>query len=470
MSNIVVVEEAVKHYQRGVEEVRAIDGVNLQISQGDFLAVVGRSGSGKTTLLNLIGCVDRPTGGRVTVHGMETGDLSERALATIRSTTIGFVFQHFFLIPTLTATENVMVPGRFCAKRNDDLVHGLINTVTHRERRCAAPARRATEAYSVSTSQGAERSGRGCSGARMPSYLWGSALESRAKKLLDLVGLADRADHLPHELSGGEMQRVALARALINEPAILLADEPTGNLDTRSAEEIADIFGELNEGGLTIVVVTHSTELTGNATRVVHLLDGKIVEEELVRPAPVLEREPESQSEPVAVPEYMPSSLVSRRWGSPVLAVPMVLLGAFLFATAFMPWIGKFNGYRLMDQGFFVVRFYSDNNLTRIYTTKPAVILTGVWPIALGVLLFAAGILFLFNLQRIGRWSAMAIGLCGTAVAANDILMINNRLGPGIPVEYGLWFLLVVGIAALAFGVLLIYTKRYRPVARDQES
>jgi len=415
MSNIVVVEEAVKHYQRGVEEVRAIDGVNLQISQGDFLAVVGRSGSGKTTLLNLIGCVDRPTGGRVTVHGMETGDLSERALATIRSTTIGFVFQHFFLIPTLTATENVMVPGRFCAKRNDDL-------------------------------------------------------ESRAKKLLDLVGLADRADHLPHELSGGEMQRVALARALINEPAILLADEPTGNLDTRSAEEIADIFGELNEGGLTIVVVTHSTELTGNATRVVHLLDGKIVEEELVRPAPVLEREPESQSEPVAVPEYMPSSLVSRRWGSPVLAVPMVLLGAFLFATAFMPWIGKFNGYRLIDQGFFVVRFYSDNNLTRIYTTKPAVILTGVWPIALGVLLFAAGILFLFNLQRIGRWSAMAIGLCGTAVAANDILMINNRLGPGIPVEYGLWFLLVVGIVAFAFGALLSYTKRYRPVARDQES
>jgi len=415
MSNIVVVEEAVKHYQRGVEEVRAIDGVNLQISQGDFLAVVGRSGSGKTTLLNLIGCVDRPTGGRVTVHGMETGDLSERALATIRSTTIGFVFQHFFLIPTLTATENVMVPGRFCAKRNDDL-------------------------------------------------------ESRAKKLLDLVGLADRADHLPHELSGGEMQRVALARALINEPAILLADEPTGNLDTRSAEEIADIFGELNEGGLTIVVVTHSTELTGNATRVVHLLDGKIVEEELVRPAPVLEREPESQSEPVAVPEYMPSSLVSRRWGSPVLAVPMVLLGAFLFATAFMPWIGKFNGYRLMDQGFFVVRFYSDNNLTRIYTTKPAVILTGVWPIALGTLLVAAGVLFLFNLQRIGRWSAMAIGLSGGAIAANDILMIRNRLGAGVPVEYGLWVLLGTGIAALAFGVLLIYTKRYRPVARDQES
>jgi len=415
MSNIVVVEEAVKHYQRGVEEVRAIDGVNLQISQGDFLAVVGRSGSGKTTLLNLIGCVDRPTGGRVTVHGMETGDLSERALATIRSTTIGFVFQHFFLIPTLTATENVMVPGRFCAKRNDDL-------------------------------------------------------ESRAKKLLDLVGLADRADHLPHELSGGEMQRVALARALINEPAILLADEPTGNLDTRSAEEIADIFGELNEGGLTIVVVTHSTELTGNATRVVHLLDGKIVEEELVRPAPVLEREPESQPEPVAVPEYMPSSLVSRRWGSLVLAAPMVLLGALLFATAFMPWIGKFNGYRLMDQGFFVVRFYSDNNLTRIYTTKPAVILTGVWPIALGTLLVAAGVLFLFNLQRIGRWSAMAIGLSGGAIAANDILMIRNRLGAGVPVEYGLWVLLGTGIAALAFGVLLIYTKRYRPVARDQES
>jgi len=414
MSNIVVVEEAVKHYQRGVEEVRAIDGVDLRISQGDYLAVVGRSGSGKTTLLNLIGCVDTPTSGRVTVHGMETGGLSERALATIRSTTIGFVFQHFFLIPTLTATENVMVPGRFCAKRDDDL-------------------------------------------------------ESRAKKLLDLVGLADRADHLPNELSGGEMQRVALARALINDPAILLADEPTGNLDNRSAEDIADIFGELNEGGLTIVVVTHSTELTGNATRIVHLQDGKIIEEEQVRPAPILEREPESQPEPVVVPEYMPSSLVSRRWGSPLLAIPMVLLGALMFATAFMPWLGKFSGYGLTDQGFFVVRFYSDNNLTRIYTMKPAVILSGVWPMVLGSLLVVAGVLFLLNLQRTGRWSAIAIGLCGTVVATIDILMIRNRLGSGIPVEYGLWFLLGTGIATLAFGVLLGYTKRYRPATRDQE-
>ena len=238
MNSIIEVEEAVKKYRRGVEEVRAVDGVDLRISPGDYLAIVGRSGSGKTTLLNLIGCLDRPTSGRVTVHGMETGELSEKALATIRSTTIGFVFQHFFLIPTLTALENVMVPGRFCARHNGDL-------------------------------------------------------ESRARQLLERVGLAERADHLPSELSGGEMQRVALARALVNDPAILLADEPTGNLDSRSADDIAAIFRELNEDGLTIVVVTHGDELTADSTRIVHLLDGRVVEEERLRPAVVPARDTE---------------------------------------------------------------------------------------------------------------------------------------------------------------------------------
>ncbi|MEW6552901.1 MAG: ABC transporter ATP-binding protein [Actinomycetota bacterium] len=408
MNDIVVIADAVRTYPRGVEEIRAIDGVDLSIERGDFVAVVGRSGSGKTTLLNLIGCVDLPTEGKVTVHGVETGNLPDKALATIRSTTIGFVFQQFFLIPTLTALENVMVPGRFRAGGNGDL-------------------------------------------------------KTRARELLDMVGLADRVDHLPHELSGGEMQRVALARALINDPAILLADEPTGNLDTRSAQQIAEIFEELNARGLTIVVVTHSPELTGNARRVLQLQDGKFVADERMKPVPVREaqRPGEDEPEPLTVPRYMPSSLKRRNWGSPAAAAAMVLLGALTLTTAFMPFIGKFSGIDLMERGFFAVEFYVDNYLTRIIASEPATILTGLWPLVLGLLLAAAGVLFLFNLQRIGRWSALAIGVCATAVAAVDILMIQNRLGEGVAVEYGLWVLLGAGIATVVLAAMLFVLARY---------
>ena len=321
MIEIVVVEEAVKTFQRGAEEVLAIDGVSLRIAQGEFLAVVGPSGSGKTTFLNLVGCLDRPTTGRVNVHGMETGELTERALATIRSTTIGFVFQQFFLVPTLTAVENVMVPGRFCAKHTNNLA-------------------------------------------------------LRAKYLLDLVGLANRADHLPHELSGGEMQRVALARALINEPEILLADEPTGNLDTKSSDVIASIFKELNEGGLTIVVVTHNPDIAANATRTVHLHDGRIVKEQQVRPAPVRLQEHERLPETITVPEYMPASLKKRKWGSPRLAGLLALLGAAMSAVAFMPFVEKQPGQWSTSSNIFTVSIYRGNNLTKTYYGKPAVLLT----------------------------------------------------------------------------------------------
>ncbi|OFW59144.1 MAG: hypothetical protein A2W01_06735 [Candidatus Solincola sediminis] len=408
MNEIVRVEQAVKKYHRGAEEVRAVDGVTLEIPQGDFLAVVGRSGSGKTTLLNLMGCVDRPSSGAVTVHGLETGQLSERALATIRSTTIGFVFQHFFLMPTLTAVENVMVPGRFCAKRNGDL-------------------------------------------------------RSRAMELLDMVDLGDRANHLPHELSGGEMQRVALARALINEPAILLADEPTGNLDTKSAGQIAAIFEELNRGGLTIVVVTHSAELTGNAARIIHLSDGKIVDEQRLRPLPVSERVQAGEpDEKAAVPEYMPSSRKKRRWGSPAVATLMVLLGAWISASAFLPFIGKFSGYQLVDRGLLSVRFYKENNLTRVYTGEAAVILTGLWPLVLGLLLVAAAVLFLLNFQRISRWSAIVIGSSCALISGINVYMIGNRLGPNVSVEYGVWILFAAGITTLVLGVLLVLAKGVR--------
>jgi putative ABC transport system ATP-binding protein len=433
MSDIVRVQDVVRLYERGVEEVHAIDGVTMDISQGEYLTVVGRSGSGKTTLLNLIGCIDKPTSGRVTVHGVDTEDLSDRALATLRSTTIGFVFQQFFLISTLTAVENVKVPSRFCARNNGNL-------------------------------------------------------EERAMELLELVGLADRADHRPHELSGGEMQRVALARALINEPAILLADEPTGNLDTGSAEQIAAIFKELNDRGLTIVVVTHSAELSGQATRQVQLLDGKIVEDLRLQPIPSLKpgpvpvKEPEAGREPagasdrehaerggrerkplsVPIPEYMPSTLKRREFGHPAVAAAMVITGVVMAAAAFMPFVGQFSGFGLMDQGWFLVSLHKGGYLTRNFLGKPAVIFTGAWPIILGALLVAAGVAFLMNRQRLACWSAIFIGALATTLAAVSLLTISSRLGPEIAGKSGYWVFLGAGVVSLVLGVLLLAIQAFR--------
>lgn len=400
MNDIVQIQDAVRLYKRGVEEVHAIDGVTMDISQGEYLTVVGRSGSGKTTLLNLIGCIDKPTSGKVTVHGVETEELSDKALAMLRSTTIGFVFQHFFLIPTLTAVENVMVPGRFCAKKNGDL-------------------------------------------------------KDRARDLLDLVGLADRADHLPHELSGGEMQRVALARAMINEPAILLADEPTGNLDTGSAEQIAAIFEGLNEGGLTIIVVTHSLELSEKATRQVQLRDGRIIDDLRLQPVPSLESvaealeepqaekelvsvadstlveavEAESKPESITIPEYMPTTLKRREFGHPAVAAFILIIGAFMASAASMPFIGKFSGIDLLDLGWFVVPLHRSGHLTRSFSGEPALLFTGTWPIVFGALLVVAGIAFLMNRQRLARWLVMLIGVTAVIMAVVSIVMISSRLG-----------------------------------------
>ena len=151
------------------------------------------------------------------------------------------------------------------------------------------------------------------------------------------------------------------------------------------------------------------------------------------------------------------------------MAAAMVLAGAVMLASTFMPWLGKFSGYGLLDRGIFSAEFYAEGNLTRIYTVKPAVILTGLWPMILGTLLIAAGILFLFNLQRIGRWAAMVIGLCAVVIATIDILMIRNRLGPDVAVQRGLWILLAAGVAACVLGVLLIPLRRDRPSPRDPE-
>lgn len=223
MSNqIVELAEVRKTFRRGSEQIAALDGVTLSIAGGEFVAVVGPSGSGKTTLLNMVGCVDKPDGGTVRVDDLEVSELPESALTKIRGQKIGFVFQQFFLLPTLTVEENVQLPVLFA--------------------------------------------GNGQTGPK------------RVVDLLERVGLSGRAKHLPSQLSGGEMQRVAIARALINQPKLLLADEPTGNLDSHNAEAILDIFRELNAGGLTVVIVTHNTDLAAEANRVIHMKDGKVQE------------------------------------------------------------------------------------------------------------------------------------------------------------------------------------------------
>ena len=218
-NKIIELKNVRKSYKRGIEEVHAIDGVDLDISAGEFISVIGPSGSGKTTFLNIIGCVDRPTGGTVRIDSRDVTHEKEESLAKIRKETIGFVFQQFFLIPTLSVLENVQVPGMFA--RNKKRIE-------------------------------------------------------RAKELIELVGLTKRIDHRPSQLSGGEMQRAAIARSLINSPKILLADEPTGNLDIKNAHMIYDIFEQLNARGLTVVVVTHNTKLAEQSRRIIRMEDGKI--------------------------------------------------------------------------------------------------------------------------------------------------------------------------------------------------
>jgi putative ABC transport system ATP-binding protein len=208
-----------KYYRRGSETVTAVRDVSLEVPAGSYVAVVGHSGSGKTTLLNLIGCLDRPSEGRIMIGGEWVHEAGEAELIRLRRSSIGFVFQQFFLIPTLSVLENVRLPELFSGLKHN----------------------------------------------------------GRATELLEMVELGHRLNHLPGQLSGGEMQRVAIARALINSPSILLADEPTGNLDSRNAERIMRLFEELNRGGVTVVVVTHNPDIVKRCDRTVHIEDGCIM-------------------------------------------------------------------------------------------------------------------------------------------------------------------------------------------------
>jgi len=223
------ISDVVKAYPAGAGKFVAVDHLSLEIAHGEFVAIVGRSGSGKTTLLNLLAGIDRPTSGTVHAAGADLGSLSESGLAAWRGRNVGLVFQFFQLLPTLTIIENVMLPMDFVEK------------IPVGERR------------------------------------------HRAQRLLERVGVGDQADKLPATLSGGQQQRAAIARALANDPPLLLADEPTGNLDSATADAVLQLFAELNAEGRTIVVVTHETDIRSVASRQVTLQDGHIVEDDRTR-------------------------------------------------------------------------------------------------------------------------------------------------------------------------------------------
>jgi len=224
---VVTFENVSKVYNMGAVKVKALDEVNIKIDAGEFVAVLGPSGSGKSTLMNLIGCLDTPTDGVYRLDGEPVQKLKKNDLAEIRNQKIGFVFQNFNLLAYATALENVELP----------LIYGKVSSSQRRR---------------------------------------------RAKELLELVGLGDRATHRPSELSGGQRQRVAIARSMANDPEIILADEPTGNLDSKSGAEIVELFGHLHQDGKTLIVVTHDQKVARYCKRVITLLDGKVESDQAV--------------------------------------------------------------------------------------------------------------------------------------------------------------------------------------------
>ncbi len=225
MAPVIAIRNLVKTYVVGEHEVKALRGVNLDVQRGEFLAVTGPSGSGKSTFMHIVGCLDRPTSGQYLLDGQDVSRMSKDQLAAIRNRKIGFVFQGFNLLARTSALDNVELP--------------LL--------------------YGGSTMKTAER-------------------HKRAKEMLEAVGLGERFDHMPNQLSGGQQQRVAIARALINNPAILLADEPTGNLDTRTSIEVMGLFQRLNiERGITVLLITHEPDIAQYGTRIVAFRDGQVV-------------------------------------------------------------------------------------------------------------------------------------------------------------------------------------------------
>jgi putative ABC transport system ATP-binding protein len=229
---VIQVEDVHKYYDLGETRVHALRGVTINIERGEFVAIMGSSGSGKSTFMNILGCLDKPSSGRYVLEGVAVSELSKKELAAIRNRKIGFVFQGFNLLSRTTALENVELPTLYAQ---------------------------------ISKEEG----------------------RKRALNALEMVGLGDRMEHFPSQLSGGQQQRVAIARGLVNKPAILLADEPTGNLDSRTSVEVMEILQNLNEQGLTVVLVTHEPDMAEFAKRNIQFRDGKIRRDELVKNRPI---------------------------------------------------------------------------------------------------------------------------------------------------------------------------------------
>ena len=220
MQPVIELKDIEKKYQMGEVTLPVLRGINLDIKKGEYVAIQGPSGSGKSTVLHIAGCLDRPTKGKVFIYGQDTSHLTDNQLAVIRRRKVGFVFQFFYLVPSLTVLGNVKLPLVF--------------------------------------SGGAEK---------------------KASELLRMVGLGKRIQHYPSQISGGEQQRVAIARALVNNPGIILADEPTGNLDSKAGESIMKLLMDLNKKGITLIIVTHDKKIASKADRVIHIKDGKIIKE-----------------------------------------------------------------------------------------------------------------------------------------------------------------------------------------------
>lgn len=228
MSNVITIRNITRDFQLGHETVHVLKGIDLDIVRGDYVAIMGPSGSGKSTLMNLLGCLDTPTGGSYVLNGKDVSQMSDDDLAEIRNKEIGFVFQTFNLLPRTTALENVALPMIYAGASKKDRTE-------------------------------------------------------RAKKVLTDVGLADRMDHQPNQLSGGQRQRVAVGRALVNHPSIILADEPTGNLDSKTSLEILQLFDDIHKAGNTVIVVTHEEDVAERAQRIIRLRDGIIESDTRIR-------------------------------------------------------------------------------------------------------------------------------------------------------------------------------------------
>lgn len=236
---VIQVRDLRKTYGSGDATVHALDGISTQILQGEFVAIMGPSGSGKSTLMNILGCLDRPTSGEYLLNGKDVSKLDRNQLAGIRNQHLGFIFQSFNLLPRLSAQDNVLLPMIYQLEGSDNK----------------------------------------------------AAQKKQAAEVLESVGLADRLHHLPSELSGGQQQRVAIARALINNPRVVLADEPTGNLDSHSSLEILNLIHQLHEKGVTIVMVTHAPDVAEHAERVICMLDGKIISDGKDQASPCMKKE-----------------------------------------------------------------------------------------------------------------------------------------------------------------------------------